>query len=108
MIETALAPSCAAPRRFEFRNHARYVTSDPPQLLGFAWAKLPDSGTLQRYLSGSEGSEMVLVTTDGVQRVVQVPPGQIVLIEQLPQGGWLVSVPSAGGEADADDADTAP
>lgn len=71
---------------FAFRNHTTYTMPMTPRFVG-DWTKLSDSGTMQRWLSGLEDSEVVLATA-----TVAIPAGVIVLVETTPDGIRL-SVP---------------
>jgi len=72
---------------FAFRNHVNYTSMSYPRFAG-DWTQLSDSGTVQRWLSGLEGSEIVLAGTTSVL----IPAGAIVLVDRC-AGGWWVSVP---------------
>jgi len=86
---------------FHFRNHAVYATPTYPRFVG-DWNRLSDSGSVQRWLSGMEDSEVVLGAN-----TIAIPAGVIVLVDRLADG-WRVSVPRIDAYVeiaiDADDA----
>lgn len=67
MNTTTLAPSYVPKPvfRFSFRNHTEHRSTTEPRFVGSDWTELSRSGTIQRWLSGADGGDIVITVPTG-------------------------------------------